>query len=69
MNRFWVLDRGFSRNRLRPHPAFIRLQSEPHLPSDFVCVDDLTDDRARDAASLVGLGMERANARFDRTAP
>src|SRR5215471_10638517 len=52
---------------LGPHPAYIRLQSEPHLPSDFVCVDDLGDERAREAASLLGMG--RANPRFDRTAP
>jgi hypothetical protein len=38
------------------------------LFSNFVRVD-LGDDRDRDAASLAGLGMERANPRFDRTAP
>jgi hypothetical protein len=38
-----------------------------HLSSDFVRVD-LGDDRARDAASA-GLGMGRANPRFDRTTP
>jgi hypothetical protein len=38
-----------------------------HLPSDFVRVDDLGDERAREAVSLVGMG--RANPRFDRTAP
>lgn len=37
-----------------------------HLFSDFVRVDDLGDERAREAASLEGMG--RVNPRFDRTA-
>ena len=47
----------------------MRSITKPHLPSDFVRVDDLADDRPREAASLVGLGMGRANPRFDCTAP
>jgi len=49
--------------------AVMRSITKPHLPSDFVRVDDLADDRPREAASLIGLGMGRANPRFDCTAP
>ena len=55
--------------RQRDQTSAMRSITKPHLPSDFVRVDDLADDRPREAASLVGLGMGRANPRFDCTAP
>ena len=43
------------------------LTTPRRLFSDFVRVDDLGDERAREAAPLLGMG--RANPRFDRAAP